>query len=65
MPGHNGPFGRRGRYRYDYNRFSKAFDLVAHDRLIMKLAGSGVDSGVVAWVREFLVGRTQRVRVGG
>ena len=31
----------------------------------MKLAASGVDSRVVVWVREFLVGRTQRVRVGG
>jgi hypothetical protein len=26
---------------------------------------SGVDSRVVAWVRQFLLGRTQRVRVGG
>ena len=31
----------------------------------MKLAASSVDSRVVVWVREFLVGRTQRVRVGG
>jgi len=31
----------------------------------MKLAGSGVDSRIVVWVREFLVGCTQRVRVGG
>ena len=45
--------------------FSKAFDLVPHDRLLRKLAASGVDSRVVVWVREFLVGRTQRVRVGG
>ena len=45
--------------------FSKAFDLVPHDRVLMKLAASGVDSRVVVWVREFLVGRTQRVRVGG
>jgi len=45
--------------------FSKAFDLVPHDRLLTKLAVSGVDSRVVVWVREFLVGRTQRVRVGG
>ena len=44
--------------------FSKAFDLVPHDRLLMKLAALGVDSRVVVWVREFLVGRTQRVRVG-
>jgi len=45
--------------------FSKAFDLVPHDQLFMKLVASGVDSRVVVWVREFLVGRTQRVRVGG
>jgi len=45
--------------------FSKVFDLVPHDWLFTKLATSGVDSRVVAWVREFLVGRTQRVRLGG
>jgi len=44
--------------------FSKAFDLVPHDRLLTKLEASGMDSRVVVWVREFLVGRTQRVRVG-
>jgi len=45
--------------------FSKAFDLVPHHRLLTKIAISGVDSSVVAWVREFLLGRTQRVREGG
>ena len=45
--------------------FSKAFDLVPQNRLITKLVASGVDSRVVVWVREFLVGRTQRVRVRG
>jgi len=45
--------------------FSKAFDLVPHDQLLMKLAASGVDSRVVVWVSEFLVGCTQRVRLGG
>jgi len=45
--------------------FSKACDLVPHDRLLMKIAISGLDSRVVAWVREFLRGRTQRVKVGG
>jgi hypothetical protein len=34
--------------------FSKAFCLVPHDRLLTKLAASGVDSSVLAWVREFL-----------
>ena len=45
--------------------FSKAFDLVLHGRLLTKIANSCVDSRVVVWIREFLLGRTQRVRVGG
>ena len=45
--------------------FSKAFVLVPHYRLLTKLAASGVDLIVVVWVREFLIGRTQRVSVGG
>jgi len=45
--------------------YSKAFDLVPHDRLLMKIVISGVDPRLVAWVREFLRGRTQRVKVGG
>jgi hypothetical protein len=43
--------------------FSKAFDLVPHNQLLMKIANSGVGSLVVAWVREFLLVRTQGVRV--
>ena len=45
--------------------FSKDFGLVPHDRLFTKLAASGVVSRVVVWVKEFLVSRTQRVRLGG
>jgi len=45
--------------------FSKAFDLVPHGRLLNKIPNSGVDSRVVVWISEFLLGRTQRVRVGG
>ena len=44
--------------------FSKIFDLVPHYRPLTKLAASGVESRVVVCVREFLVGRTHRVRVG-
>ena len=44
--------------------FSKVFSSVPHDQLLTKLVASGVDSRVVIWVREFLVGHTQRVRVG-
>jgi hypothetical protein len=45
--------------------FSNVFDLVPHGRLLTKIANSGVDSRVVVWIREFILGRTQRVRVGG
>jgi hypothetical protein len=45
--------------------FSKAFDLVPHDWLFTKLAVLGMDFRVVVWVKELLVSRTQRVRVGG
>jgi len=45
--------------------FSKAFDLVPRDQLLMKTVISGMDLRVVAWVRELLLGRMQRVRVGG
>ena len=44
--------------------FSKAFDLVTHSLLLNKIAISGMDSKVVVWIREFLLGRAQRVRVG-
>ena len=45
--------------------FSKAFELVPHGRLLTEIAKSGVDTRVVVWIREFNLGRTQRVRVGG
>ena len=45
--------------------FSKAFDRVPHDRLLKKISHSGVDPRVIVWIREFLIGRSQRVRVGG
>jgi len=38
--------------------FSKAFDLVPHGQLFTKTANSGLDSRVVVWIREFLLGRT-------
>ena len=44
--------------------FSKVFDLVPHNRLLKKIAASGVDSRMVVWIREFLIDRSQIVRVG-
>ena len=45
--------------------FSKAFDLVSHDRLLTKIATNLVDLRIVIWTQEFLLGRSQRVRVDG
>ena len=42
--------------------FSKAFELAPHGRLLTKVANSGVDSRVVVWIWEFLLGRMQRVK---
>ena len=46
------------------NDFSKAFDLLPHDRLLKRIAASVVDSRVVVWFREFLIDPSQTVRVG-
>lgn len=45
--------------------FSKAMNLVPYDRLLSKIVASEVDSWVVISLREFLLGRSQRIRVGG
>jgi len=57
------PEGRRFDSRWCYWNFS--LTIIPHDRLLMKLAASGMDSRVVIWAREFFVGRTQRVRLEG
>ena len=45
--------------------FSKAFDLVPYDRLFTKIAATEVDLRAVVWVKKFILGRSQRVRVDG
>ena len=57
--------GRWSQDRRDNNRFFKGFRLVPHDRLLTKITATGVDLRVVVWVKEFLLGRSQRVRVDG
>jgi hypothetical protein len=42
--------------------FSKALDLVPHDRLLTKIEETGVDVRVVVWIQGFLLGRSQRGR---
>jgi hypothetical protein len=45
--------------------FSKAFDLVPHDRLLTKISETGVELRVVKWIKNFFLDRSQRVRVDG
>jgi len=45
--------------------FSKPFSSVPNDRLFTEIAATGVDLRVVVWVKEFLLGRSQRVRGSG
>ena len=45
--------------------FSKAFDSVAHERLLRKLENYGIKGNLLKWIRSFLTGRTQCVNVDG
>jgi len=45
--------------------FFNAFDLVRHVWLLMEIAATGVDVRVAVWVKEFVLGRSQTVRLDG
>ncbi len=45
--------------------FSKAFDRVAHNRLLAKLQYYGIRGNMKLWIQSFLAGRTQKVSVNG
>ena len=47
-----------------YTDYSKAFDSVSHSKLLHKLDGLGIGQTVLGWLKDFLSGRQQRVRVG-
>ena len=48
-----------------YFDFAKAFDSVSHSRLLIKLETYGITGKVLAWLRNFLIGRRQRVVLNG
>ena len=45
--------------------FAKAFDKVAHDRLLCKLSSYGVKGNTLGWIGSFLSGRSQKVVLEG
>ena len=45
--------------------FSKAFDKVDHEGLLLKLENLGIRGNLLNWVRSFLIGREQKVLVEG
>ena len=48
-----------------YLDFAKAFDKVPHLRLIQKCKGRGIGGKVLAWIKEWLTNRSQRVVLNG
>ena len=48
-----------------YLDFSKAFDRVAHERLLHKVSAFGIRGSVLSWICDFLPGRRQYVSVKG
>lgn len=59
--------GLRGKEQIDaiLLDFSKAFDKVPHERLLLKLHHVGVRGMLLSWIRDFLTGRTQQVVLEG
>ena len=45
--------------------FSKAFDKVPHQRLLLKLQHYGIRGQFLSWIESFLTGRSQKVLVEG
>ena len=44
--------------------FQRAFDSISHQKLIHKQTSYGVSGNLLHWIKSFLTGRTQAVRVG-
>ena len=45
--------------------FAKAFDKVAHNRMLYKLSSYGVKGNTLGWISSFLSGRSQKVVLEG
>ena len=47
-----------------YLDYANVFDSVVHNKLLYKLACYGVCDMILVWLKDFLTGRSQAVRVG-
>ena len=54
-------------YCYDvvYLDFSKAFDVVCHKRLMVKLRAIGIGGKLIKWLEDWIANRRQRVEIEG
>ena len=52
-------------YDVFYLDFSKAFDVVCHKRLLVKLEAIGIGGKVIKWIKDWLARQKQRVVVDG
>ena len=43
--------------------FSKAFDTIPHDKLILRLRSCGITGNILLWIHDFLTNRQQKVRL--
>jgi retron-type reverse transcriptase len=46
-----------------YLDFKKAFDSVSHQKLLQKAINLGISDQCVLWIKDFLTGRTQQVKM--
>ena len=52
-------------YDVIYLDFSKAFDVVCHKRLMVKLRAIGIGGRVIQWLEDWIANRKQRVEIEG
>ena len=48
-----------------YFDFSRAFDTVQIQHLLVKCSAYGIDGKLLAWIKDFLSGQKQRVSING
>ena len=53
--------GERSPVDIIYLDFQKVFDIVPHQRLLLKLKTLGIGDGIIYWIEQWLTNRRQRV----